>query len=81
MTERTDIRSGLTNQHPHPSTSHALPYTRRILDRWTERSTASGLPGTEIVTDYPASEIHREPLLSYHRPQRRDDPGLYALSR
>ena len=62
MTEITGIRTDVTNQKyppeprsncaPHPSPSHTLPYTRRILDRWTERIRTSGLPGNDLVADY-----------------------------
>jgi site-specific recombinase XerD len=62
MTEITGIRTDVTNQKyppeprpnsaPHPSPSHALPYTRRILDRWTERIRTSGLPGNDLVAEY-----------------------------
>ena len=62
MTEITGIRTDVTNQKyppeprsncaPHPSPSHILPYTRRILDRWTERIRTSGLPGNDLVADY-----------------------------
>jgi len=74
MTEITGIRTGVTNQncHPrprshsasHPSTPGTLPYKRRILDRWTERITTSGLPGTDIVADY----LHEKYIknLSFH---------------
>jgi len=74
MTETTGIRTDVTNHkyHPaprsssgqHPSKSQALPYTRRILDRWTDRITSSGLPGAEIVTDY----LHEKYIknLSFH---------------
>ena len=74
MTETTGIRSGVTNQHSHPgprsrsapqpSTSHALPYKRRILNRWTDRITTSGFPGTDLVTEY----LHEKYIknLSFH---------------
>ncbi|RZW24422.1 MAG: hypothetical protein EX260_04075 [Desulfobulbaceae bacterium] len=62
MTEGTGIRTDVTNQKyhpeprsrsaPQPSTPGTLPYKRRVLDRWTERIAASGLPGTDIVADY-----------------------------
>ena len=62
MTEITGIQTGVTNQnyHPrprsrsasHPSTPGALPYKRRILDRWTERIRGSGLPGNDLVAEY-----------------------------
>ena len=74
MTETTGIRTDVTNQKyhpaprsssgPHPSPSQALPYTRRILDRWTDRITTSGLPGAKIATDY----LHEKYIknLSFH---------------
>lgn len=74
MTEITGIRPGVTNQNyhpeprsrfaPQPSTPGTLPYKRRILDRWTDRITSSGLPGTDIVADY----LHEKYIknLSYH---------------
>ncbi|MFC1832326.1 tyrosine-type recombinase/integrase [Thermodesulfobacteriota bacterium] len=74
MTERTGIRSGVTNQKyhpeprsrsaPQPSTPGTLPYKRRILDRWTERIRNSGLPGTDSVADY----LHEKYIknLSFH---------------
>jgi len=74
MTEITGIRTGVTNQKyhprprsrsaPHPSTAGTPPYKRRILDRWTERIRASGLPGTEIVAAY----LHEKYIknLSHH---------------
>ena len=56
MTETVGIRSDVTNldyhSPPQPSVSRVLPYKRRILDRWTGRIRASGLPGTELVANY-----------------------------
>lgn len=62
MTESTGIRAGVTNQKyhleprsrsaPHPTPPDALPYKRRILDRWITRITASGFAGREIVVAY-----------------------------
>ena len=62
MTELTGIRTDVTNQlshqrprsrsAPHPSTPGALPYKRRILDRWTERIRGSGMPGNDLVAEY-----------------------------
>ncbi|MGI9571663.1 MAG: tyrosine-type recombinase/integrase [Desulfobulbia bacterium] len=74
MTEITGIHTDVTNQPyypgprsrttPQPSTSHVLPYKRRILDRWTERIRASGLPGNDLVADY----LHEKYIknLSHH---------------
>ena len=74
MTEITGIRAGVTNQNyhpqprsrsaPHPSTPGTLPYKRRILDRWSERIRASGLPGNDLVADY----LHEKYIktLSFH---------------
>jgi len=64
MTEALGIRQDVTNSDHHstrqfrsgylPSTSGpgTLSYKRRILNRWTERITASGLPGDDLVTEY-----------------------------
>jgi hypothetical protein len=91
MTETTGIRTDVTNHkyHPaprsssgqHPSKSQALPYTRRILDRWTDRITSSGLPGAEIVTDYLHEKYIKNHLIPYYRSQRRHDFGLSPLPR
>jgi site-specific recombinase XerD len=74
MTESTGIRPDVTNQKyhpeprsrsaPHPSAPGTLPYKRRVLDRWTERITASGFPGTDRVADY----LHEKYIknLSFH---------------
>ena len=74
MTESTGIRPDVTNQKyhpeprscsaPHPSARGTLPYKRRVLDRWTERITASGFPGTDRVADY----LHEKYIknLSFH---------------
>jgi integrase/recombinase XerD len=64
MTETVGIRQDVTNSDHHstrqfrsgylPSTSEpgTLSYKRRILNRWTERITASGLAGNDLVTEY-----------------------------
>ena len=56
MTETVGIRLDVTNLDYHsplqPSVPRVLPYKRRILDRWTGRIRASGLPGTELVANY-----------------------------
>ena len=74
MTESTGIRPDVTNQKyhpeprsrsaPQPSAPGTLPYKRRVLDRWTERITASGFPGTDRVADY----LHEKYIknLSFH---------------
>jgi len=74
MTETVDIRTDVTNpnyhsttqfsQSPPPSIPGTLPYKRRVLDRWTDRIKASGLPGNGIVADY----LHEKYVknLSFH---------------
>ncbi len=68
MTETPGIHSDVTDlgshSPPQPSVSSALPYKLRILDRWTERIRASGLPGTELVANY----LHEKYIknFSYH---------------
>jgi len=62
MIETVSIRQDVTNLNYHstrPYRSHfsrsafsTVPYKRKILDRWTKRITASGLPGNELVTEY-----------------------------
>lgn len=62
MTETTGIRQDEPTADYHPtarSSSHFLqsapsivPYKRKILDRWTTRISASGLPGHQLVTAY-----------------------------
>ncbi|MBT8359312.1 MAG: tyrosine-type recombinase/integrase [Deltaproteobacteria bacterium] len=64
MTETVGIHQDVTNSdftltrqfrsHYLPSTSGSgtLSYKRRILNRWTERLIADGLPGNELVTEY-----------------------------
>ncbi len=62
MTEIVSIRQDVTNYNYHPtrqvrshflpSASGTVPYKRKILDRWTKRITASGLPGNQFVTEY-----------------------------
>ena len=61
MTETVDIRQDVTNPYSHStrqfrsrflsSASGILPYKRKILDRWTERITASGLAGDGLVAE------------------------------
>jgi integrase/recombinase XerD len=74
MTETAGIRQDVTNpdyhsttqlsQSPLPLISGTLPYKRRVLDRWTDRIKASGLPGSDIVADY----LHEKYIknLSFH---------------
>jgi len=62
MTETTGIRQHVPTVDYHPTSpsrsrflypaSCALPYKRKILDRWTSRISASGLPGHQLVTAY-----------------------------
>ena len=62
MTETTGIRQNVLTPDYHPTapsrsiflepTSATVPYKRKILDRWTTRITASGLPGKQLVTAY-----------------------------
>ena len=62
MTETTGIRQHVPTVDYHPTSpsrsrflypaSGALPYKRKILDRWTSRISASGLPGHQLVTAY-----------------------------
>jgi len=62
MTEIVGICQDVTNSDYHstrqfrssflPSPSGTLPYKRKILDRWTRRITASGLPGNQLVREY-----------------------------
>ncbi len=62
MTETTGIRQDVHAPGCHPTApsrsrflqpaSGALPYRRKILDRWTTRIRASGLPGHQLVTAY-----------------------------
>ena len=69
MTETVGIRQDVTNFDYNstrqflsrflPSTSAygTLSYKRQILNRWTERIKASGLPGNYLVTEYRAGSI------------------------
>lgn len=62
MTDALGIHQDVTNSDHHstrqfhssflPSISGTVPYRRRVLDRWTKRITASGLPGYQFVTEY-----------------------------
>ncbi|MBM9515288.1 tyrosine-type recombinase/integrase [Desulfogranum marinum] len=62
MTETTGIRQDVLTPDYHPTApsrsifpepaSETVPYKRKILDRWTTRITASGLPGNQLVTAY-----------------------------
>ncbi len=62
MTEIVSIRQDVINPDYHSRTQYrshfsrsafsTVPYKRKILDRWTGRITASGLPGNELVTEY-----------------------------
>ena len=76
MTETVSIRQDVTNPdydptrqfysryQPSTSASGQLSYKRRILNRWTERITASGLPGNELVTEYLRGKYIKN--LSFH---------------
>ncbi|RKZ66173.1 MAG: hypothetical protein DRQ48_10985 [Gammaproteobacteria bacterium] len=76
MTETVSIRQDVINPdydptrqfhsryQPSTSTSGQLSYKRRILNRWTERITASGLPGNELVTEYLRGKYIKN--LSFH---------------
>jgi integrase/recombinase XerD len=76
MTEAVGIRQGVTNSYhdstrqfhsshlPPPPDSGTLSYKRRILNRWTERLTASGLSGNERVTEYLRGKYIKN--LSFH---------------
>ena len=76
MTEAVGIRQGVTNSYhdstrqfhsshlPHTPDSGTLSYKRRILNRWTERLTASGLSGNERVTEYLRGKYIKN--LSFH---------------
>ncbi len=62
MTETTSIHQDVITPDYHPTAqsrfrfpspaSGAVPYKRKILDRWTKRINASGLPGNKLVTQY-----------------------------
>jgi integrase/recombinase XerD len=62
MTETTGIHQHVPTVDYHPSTPPRsrfvqsapgiVPYKRKILDRWTTRISASGLPGHQLVTAY-----------------------------
>ncbi len=62
MTDALGICQDVTNYDSHstrqfhssflPSISGTVPYRRKVLDRWTKRITASGLPGYQFVTEY-----------------------------
>ena len=74
MTETTGIRQNvLTPDYHSTAPSHSsfpepapatIPYKRKILDRWTTRITASGLPGNQLVTAYLHGKYIKN--LSYH---------------
>jgi integrase/recombinase XerD len=74
MTETVGIRQDVTNPYSHStrqfrsrflsSASGILPYKRKILDRWTERITASGLAGDDLVAEYLHGKYIKN--LSYH---------------
>ena len=76
MTEALGIRQDVTNSDHHstrqfrsgylPSASGpgTLSYKRRVLNRWTERITASGLAGDDLVKEYLYGKYIKN--LSYH---------------